>query len=173
VPAPSEESLAAIAAYEAAWNAGNEDALRALLAADATLEDSTFGNVLDEVDEIVAWSVNRLAMEVEFTIDGCASSGEAVKCTAEFDGPVMIALALVPWRDNYTFSFEDGLITNMKVVCIVCWDGTADNRVLDWVKEVDPTAWDASYWGSNVVQAPEKAAFWLEWAPKWEEAGRP
>jgi len=134
-----------------------------------------FGD-LDDVDEIVAWSVNRLAMDVEFTIDGCASSGEAVKCTAEFDGPVMIALALVPWRDNYTFSFDDGLIVNIKVVCIICWDGTADNRVIDWVKEVDPTAFDGpplTYFGSNKVLTPERAAFWLEWAPKWEEAGRP
>jgi hypothetical protein len=172
VPVPSAESLGVISGYETAWNDGNEDALRALFAADAILEDSTFG-VLDDVDDIVAWSVTRLAMEVEFAIEGCASSGEAVKCTAKFDGPVQIALTFVPWRDNYTFSFEDGLITNMKVVCIICWDGDVDDRVLDWVKEVDPTAWDVSYWASNLVQTPEKAAFWLEWAPKWEEAGRP
>jgi hypothetical protein len=171
-PIVSEAQSATIAAYETAWNDGNEDALRALFAPGAILEDSTFGD-LDTIDKIVASSVNRLAMEVALSIDGCAASGEAVTCEAEFDGAVPVAMNFVPWRDRYVFSFEDGQITNIKVTCIICWDGGADQRLTAWVKTVDPTAVAALSFGYNLVLTEEKAAAWLEWAPKWQEAGRP
>jgi hypothetical protein len=168
----SDAQSATIAAYETAWKDGDEDALRALFAAGASLEDSMFG-VIADVDGIVAWSAARLAMGVEFSIDDCVPSGDGVKCEAEFDGPVPVAMNQVPWRDNYKFTFEDGKITNIKVTCIVCWDGNADERLSDWVKTIDDTAWKAAYYGYNGVRTAEAAAYFLEWALKWQEAGRP
>ena len=49
----------------------------------------------------------RHAMEVVASIDDCVPAAETVKCSAEFDGPVMIALNFVPLTDIYTFTFED------------------------------------------------------------------
>jgi hypothetical protein len=168
----SDAQAATIAAYETAWNDGEWEAFRALFAPSASLDDSMFG-VLADVDRIVAWSAARLAMGVEFSIDDCVPSGEGVRCEAEFDGPIPIAMNTVPWRDRYAFSFEDGKITNINVTCIICWDGGADDRLSAWVKTVDETAWKAKYYGYNGVSTAEAAAFWLEWAPKWQEAGRP
>jgi hypothetical protein len=166
----SDAQAATIAAYETSWNDGEWDAFRALFAPDASLDDSMFG-VLADVDLIVTWSTNRLAMGVEFSIDDCAPSGENVACNAQFDGVVPIAMNTVPWRDKYVFSFEDGLITHIKVTCVICWDGNADERLRAWVKTVDDTA--PLKLGYNKVLTEEEAAAWLEWAPKWQEAGRP
>jgi hypothetical protein len=168
----SDEQAATLAAYETTWNDGEWDAFRALFAPSATLEDSMFG-VLSDVDLIVTWSTYRQAMEVEFSIDGCAPSGETVACAAEFDGVVPIAMNTVPWRDRYAFSFEDGLITHIKVTCVICWDGNADARLTAWVDTVDDSAVTVLGFGYNLVLTEEKAAAWLEWAPKWQEAGRP
>ena len=51
--------------------------------------------------------------------------------------------------------------------------GGADDRLTAWVKTVDPTAAAALGYGYNLPETEEKAAAWLEWAPKWHEAGRP
>jgi hypothetical protein len=166
----SDAQAATIAAYETSWNDGEWDAFRALFAPSASLEDSMFG-VLGDVDQIVTWSTYRLAMGVEFSIDDCAPSGETVVCAAEFDGVVPIAMNSVPWRDRYVFSFEDGLIAHIKVTCVICWDGNADDRLRAWVKTVDNSV--VVQFGYNLVLTEEKAAAWLEWAPKWQEAGRP
>jgi hypothetical protein len=166
----SDEQAATLAAYETTWNDGEWDAFRALFAPSATLEDSMFG-VLSDVDLIVTWSTYRQAMEVEFSIDGCAPSGETVACAAEFDGVVPIAMNTVPWRDRYAFSFEDGQITHIKVTCVICWNGAADDQLRAWVKTMDDTV--VIHLGYNLVLTEEEAAAWLEWAPKWQEAGRP
>lgn len=173
-PAPTVPAAqaATIAALEAAWNDGNEDALRALFAPDAVLEDSEFG-ILDNIDKIVAWTNGRRAMEVVASIDDCVPADDAVRCTAEFDGVVPIALQQVPWRDNYTFSFEDGLISRIDTVCVICTDTVPELRMRDWVESIDDTVWESSFYGANLVSTPEKAAYFLEWAPKWQEAGRP
>jgi hypothetical protein len=78
---------------------------------------------------------------------------------------------VVPWRDRYVFSFEDGQITHIKYTCIICWDGDAEDRFAAWVKTVDKTV--SPRYGYILVDTEEQAAVWLEWAPKWEEAGRP
>jgi len=99
-------------------------------------------------------------------------SGETVVCTAEFVGPVPTAMNFSPWRDRYVFSFDDGQITHIKYSCIICWDGDVEERFAAWVDTVDKTA----YAGNSayiLVDMEQKGAFWLEWAPKWEEAGRP
>jgi hypothetical protein len=167
----SDAQSATIAAYETTWNDGNEDAFRALFAPGAVLEDPENETRTGDVDWIVNQGVGRRAMGIELSIDGCALSGETVVCTAEFDGPVPIAMNVVPWRDRYVFSFEDGQITHIKYTCIICWDGDAEDRFAAWVKTVDKTV--SPRYGYILVDTEEQAAVWLEWAPKWEEAGRP
>ena len=170
----SEAQTATIAAYQTAWNDGDEDAFRALFAPGAVIENLLmYGQQGLDVDWLVNYSAGRRSMGTELSIDGCAPSGENVICTAEFDGLVPIAMNFVPWRDRYIFSFEDGQITYIKDSCIICWDGDADVRLTAWVKTVDPTAVAALGYGYNLPETEEKAAAWLEWAPKWQEAGRP
>jgi hypothetical protein len=169
VAAMSDAESATIAAYETAWNDGNEDAFRALFAPGAVIENPIFFDGAD-VDRLLKHNAGHRTMGTELSIDGCSPSGETVICTVEFDGVVPIAMNTVPWRDRYIFSFEDGQITHIKVSCIICWDGNADDRLRAWVKTVDNTIIQLGY---TLPESEEKAAAWLEWAPKWQEAGRP
>jgi hypothetical protein len=168
----SDVETATIAAFETAWNDGDEDATRVLFAPGAVFENPILFDGAD-VDRLLRYSAGQRTMGTELSIDGCAPSGENVICTAEFDGLVPIAMNFVPWRDRYIFSFEDGQITHIKVSCIICWDGDADERLRAWVKTVDPTALATLTFAYNLPETEEKAAAWLEWAPKWQEAGRP
>lgn len=171
---PPEQS-ATIAAYETAWNEGNEDAFRALFLPDAVIEDPwPHSQALFGVDWFVEQSAGRRMAGITLSIDNCglSGSGEAVVCEAEFDGAVPVAMNLVPWRDRYTVSFEDGLITDIAVACAICWNQAAEEQFAAWVKTVgEPVS------GLNknyvFIGTAEKAAYWLEWAPKWQEAGRP
>jgi hypothetical protein len=172
VAAVSDVETATIAAFETAWNDGDEDATRVLFAPGAVFENPILFDGAD-VDRLLRYSAGQRTMGTELSIDGCAPSGENVICTAEFDGLVPIAMNFVPWRDRYIFSFEDGQITHIKVSCIICWDGDADERLRAWVKTVDPTALATLTFAYNLPETEEKAAAWLEWAPKWQEAGRP
>ena len=172
-PTVSDAQSATIAAYETAWNDGDEDAFRALFAPGAVIEVPVFFDGDHDVDRLVMHSAGHRTMETELSIDGCIPSGENVICTGEFDGLVPIAMNHVPWRDRYIFSFEDEQITHIVQSCIICWDGDADGRLTAWVKTVDPTAVDVLAFGYNLPNPLEKAAAWLEWAPKWQEAGRP
>ena len=168
----SDAQSATIAAYETAWNDGDEDAFRALFTPGAVIEVPVFFDS-DDIDRLVMHSAGHRTMGTELSIDGCIPSGENVISTGEFDGLVPIAMNHVPWRDRYIFSFEDEQITHMVQSCIICWDGEADTRLTAWVKTVDPTAVDVLAFGYNLPNPLEKAAAWLEWAPKWQEAGRP
>ena len=168
----SDSQAATLAAYETAWNDGNEDAFRALFASpDVLLEDPENETRTGDIDFIVGQGVGRRAMGIELSIDGCSPWGETVVCTAEFDGPVPIAMNVVPWRDRYVFSFEDGQITHIKYSCIICWDGNAEDLIHTWVDTVDKTV--SLKFGYILVNTEEDGAAWLEWAPKWEEAGKP
>ena len=170
--AVSAAQAATIAAYQTTWNEGEWDAFRTLFVPGALLEEPEFLTTRSgDLDWILNQSTNRRLMEIELSIDGCVPSGEAVTCTAEFDGVVPIAMNAVPWRDKYVFSFEDELITHIKVTCVICWDGDADDRLRAWVNTVDNTA--VVQLGYILAETEEKAAAWLEWAPKWQEAGRP
>jgi len=44
---------------------------------------------------------------------------------------------------------------------------------MDWIKTVEPSAQLVLSDGYMLADSEEKAAAWLEWAPKWQEAGRP
>jgi hypothetical protein len=168
----SDAQAATIDSYATAWNDGNEEALRALFAPEVVMQDSQFGDLAD-ADQIVAWTAGRRAMEVAMTIGSCTPADEKVRCEAEFTGVVPIAMNYVPWRDTYTFSFEDGKISNIRVVCIICWDGDADLQLTTWVEETDSAAAALLAYGYNLVSTEERGAAWLEWAQKWQEAGRP
>lgn len=168
----SDAQTAILAAYVTAWNTGDEDAFRVLFAPGVVIEKPVLNDGAD-VDRLLQHSAGMRAMGTELGIEGCAASGENVICEFQFDGLVPTAMNFGPWRDRYVFSFEDGQITHIKVSCIICWDGDADERLRAWVKTVDPTALDTLIFGYNLPLTEEKAAAWLEWAPKWQEAGRP
>lgn len=172
-PTVSDAQSATITAYETAWNDGDEDAFRTLFAPGAVVEVPVFFDGEHDVDRLVMHSAGHRTMGTELSIDGCIPSGENVICTGEFDGLVPIAMNHVPWRGTYVFSFEDEQITHIVQSCIICWDGDAEERLTAWVKTVDPTAVDVLAFGYNLPNPLEKAAAWLEWAPKWQEAGRP
>lgn len=172
-PVVSDEQAATIAAYQTTWNDGDEDAFRALFAPGAALEDPENFTRSGDVDWIVEQSAGRLLAEISLSIYDCVLSGEeAVTCTAEFAGAVPIAMNFVPWRDTYVFSFEDELITHISQTCVICWDGDAEDRFGAWIKTVDEPQSTENY-GYILLGTEEKAAYWLEWAPKWQEAGRP
>lgn len=169
----SDAQSATIAAYETTWNDGDENAFRALFAPGAVIEDPwPHSQALFGVDWLVEQSAGRRMAGIGLSINDCGLSGELVICEAEFDGLVPAAMNLVPWRDRYTFSFEDGLITDIAVACLICWDQGAEDRFAAWVTTVDepPSGLNRNY---VFIGTEEKAAYWLEWAPKWQEAGRP
>ncbi|MGI9584738.1 MAG: nuclear transport factor 2 family protein, partial [Acidimicrobiia bacterium] len=172
-PPVFSEQAAAIASFETAWNHGNEEALRALFTPDASVDQEGFSPGHTDVNQIVAWALARNAMEVVASIDECAPAGETVRCNAEFDGPVFIALNLVPLRDTYTFTFEDGLIARISFVCQICENRDLEFKMGQWVRVQAPGATPSLIPSHTWVKTPEHAAFFLEWAVRWQEAGRP
>lgn len=168
----SDAEAATLAAYETTWNGGNEDAFRALFASqDVLLEEPEHLTTRSgDVDFIVGQGIGRRAMEIVLSIDDCARSDDTVVCTAEFDGPVPTAINFSPWRDKYVFSFEDGQITHIKVTCVICINFDFEERLIAWAR--DQTDWGTKF-GVILVNTEEEGAEWLEWASKWQEAGRP
>ena len=169
----SSEQAAAIVSFETAWNDGNEEALRALFTPDASLDQEGFSPGHTDVDQIVAWALARNAMGVVASIDECAPAGETVTCNAEFDGPVFVALNFVPLRDIYTFAFEDGLIAHISFVCQICENPELEFKMGEWVRAQAPGVTPSLIPSHTWARTPEHAAFFLEWAVKWQEAGRP
>lgn len=176
-PVVPAAQAAAIASFEAAWNDGDEEALRAVFAPDAGLEYRDAAFPFAGVDQIVAWALARQAMEVVASIDDCVpTDGETVTCTAEFDGAVISALNFVPLRDTYTITFEDDVITHIGVDCQICANRDLEFEMGQWVRSQAPGAQAQCSPGCPTlvfVNTPEQAAYYLEWAVKWEEAGRP
>lgn len=171
-PSVSSEQTATIASFEAAWNDGNEEALRALLTADASLEydASQFG--LDN-NQLMDWALSRRAMDVVASIGDCVPADETVKCSAEFDGPVIIALALAPLRDVYTFTFEGDLIAHIHTLCQICGDNGHEFTMGQWARTQASGTPPPLIHSYTDVRTPEEAAWYLEWAVRWHDAGRP
>jgi len=171
-PTVPVEQLATIAAYESTWNDGDEEAFRTLFTPSAEREADNF-EMSGDVDVILKHMRGRLAMELELSIEGCTPLGDKSLCTATFDGLVPRAMSYAPWRDRYIFSFEGEQISHIEMVCIICWEQAAEWRFMDWIKTVEPSAQLVLSDGYTLADSEEKGAAWLEWAPKWHEAGRP
>ncbi|MCL1588844.1 MAG: nuclear transport factor 2 family protein [Actinomycetia bacterium] len=174
-PTVSDVQTATLAAYQTAWNDGDEDAFRALFAPGALLENSEYELQGGDVDRMLTYMRGRRAMGIELSIDGCAPSDETVICEAEFDGVVPIAMNFAPWRDRLIFSFEDEQITHIVTTCVICWNADTDREFLAWIQTqgVDQTLLDVLDFGYTLIETEAKGAAWLEWAAKWQEAGRP
>lgn len=172
-PTVSARQAATIEALETAWNGGNEESFRALFAAGAYLAYADDPYPFTDVDLIVSWALARQSMGVVVSIDDCVPADETVRCTAEFDGPVIIAMDFVPLRDVYSFTFEDDLIASIDAVCQICGSGDNEYNMGQWVRTQAPGATPLSLPSHTRVRTPDDVAYYLEWAIKWQEAGRP
>lgn len=171
-PTVPVERLATIAAYEATWNDGDEETFRTLFAPGAEREADNF-EMSGDVDLIIKHMRGRRAMGLDLSIDGCTPLDDKSLCTASFSGLVPMAMSYAPWRDRYIFSFDGDQISHIETVCIICWEQAAEWRFMDWIKTVEPSAQLVLSDGYMLADSEEKGAAWLEWAPKWHEAGRP
>ena len=117
------------------------------------------------------------ARQTVTTLSECRSLGSAVQCTIEYSGPVEDALYGGPISAPYTFRLSnDGLIEEIRFN-----DGSiraatfeAGGRFLSWMQDEHSDVYtQMAAIGNRELLAESDAELWLEWAPRWAEAGRP
>ena len=170
--AAGAESLGVISAFEAAWNAGDGDALEPLFTPGITISDGS-ANTLSFATLLVAMASDQ-AKEQIVRIEECRPSGELVICEVYGDGPVGEALYGMPGHSRETYKIVDGQFVEFKHTCVIC-PGDFENKVIAWVRTISPADFDQmrDYEDNWMITGPSVGALWLKYAPLWDEAGRP
>ena len=172
-PVPSAESLAVISAFEAAWNAGDTDALEALFTPGIAISVGSADNALSFETFLVAMAANQ-AREEALRIEECRANGESVTCEVYVDGAVWEALYLMPGHSRETYKVVDGKFVEFTHTCILGCEAEFENLVIAWVRTISPG--DADEMAGPIIgttTGPDIGALWLKYAPLWNEAGRP
>ena len=170
-PVMTDEIVALLESYEAAFNDGDTNRFRLLFSADARRVDSRDpGNSvsLDKIVDEMLWLGVREST-LDLNTSNCAATSYGVRCEAEYSGPVEAAMyenGLL--LRTYRLHIDDGKITEIEEACtnddcrvqmsVAIWAENAHGvRLVDW--------WP--------VLAGDDAELWLEYAPLWADAGRP
>ncbi len=171
-PELTAELLSLAAEYEKAFNEGDEAGLSALLSESfgpyqpAFLWDLTMSR-----EDFLAYNQLVHLRGGELSIEGCKATDYGMRCEFVHSGPVEVAVYGAPWRVNNAIHVEDGRIAGIESQ-IVAWPHIdLQDAVIAWVKTINPD--DGAKMGRLDPGTEEDAPLWLEYAPRWVEAGRP
>ena len=172
----TDRDAAFVAEYERIVNSGDRDAFVALFAPGAGRLWSAENPIVILAERLADEMTGLLVRETTTSLDECRSIGSSVRCTVEFSGPVEQALYGGPLSGPYSFLLtDDGLIEEIRGN-----DGSfapaleAGGRFLSWMRDEHPDVYAQMVpIGSRELLAESDAELWLEWAPRWAEAGRP
>ena len=166
-------AMAAITTYQRAFNAGDPLELAEVL--DEGVERTELlepGLTLDATG-LVAEAVELHAQGTTLNISECALEVESMRCTFTYSGPVPEALFRGPAVYTERVEVSEGTITAWETRCATCPGIEMYDAVVAWVAAQDPEAAArmGSQWYPKMTDGDP--LLWLEWAPKWAEAGRP
>ncbi|TDI53485.1 MAG: hypothetical protein E2O95_02855 [Acidobacteria bacterium] len=179
-PVMTDELLAFLESYEAAFNNADEVAFRALHTADARLvfEFNPGNNVT--LDRLVEEMLNLRRQETILTIEDCIAASHGAQCNFVYSGPVETALWLGPVVNTNTFYIDGGQITEIGMRSSTNGAVSGGNLqdsfelVLDWVERNFPEdRRNMIRPGVRDLLAFDDSELWLKYAPLWAEAGRP
>jgi len=170
-PEMTDELLALLESYEAAFNDGDADSFRSLFSVDARREDSRDpGNTVSVdriVDEMLWLGVRESSLDLD--VSNCVATDVGADCEAAYSGPVETAMYETGLLlRTYQLWVEDGKITRIKERCDN-GDCRIQMSVVRWVQETHRVRL-IDWWP---VLAGDDAELWVEYAPLWAEAGRP
>jgi len=173
-PVMSEEMLAFVEAYEAAFRSGNADDFRAILAPGAFRVDKRAPELMVPSETLVEEMVNLHARQTTLELVDCQPSKTTMTCTSTFDGPVEQALHGVPVTSRDTFTVAgDGTLLKIAAGGVAV-DFSRFDGFVNWMAAEHPEIHaQMIVSGFNQVLAHEDSWIYLEWAPVWADLGRP
>jgi hypothetical protein len=178
----TDEVVALLDSYEAAFNARDEAAFRSFFAPDFWRADPSSLEWKQSVEYMVNMMLNSRVQETTLSIEDCTPSDEGAQCKFKYAGAVEQALYFGPIIDTVQVHIVEGKIPDM---LITEWE-TGDlqersgQKVLDWVEENFPEDRPKmaivaigvvnDQFGLDPVEVLE---LWSKYVPLWAEAGRP
>jgi len=175
-PVMTDEILALLTNYEAAFNNADAAAFRALFTPDARfVQERNPGNTVS-VDRLVGEMVNLRRQESTLALVDCTATSYGARCKFVYSGAVETALFYGPATNTIALYIDGGQITELGLRATSLPGVIPDpwQQVLDWVEENFPEdREDMISPMINDILASEDSELWLKYAPLWQEAGRP
>lgn len=178
-PAPGvgdfAEAMLIVNRLEQAMNSGDTVAIAALLASGFTTSDPDGTSALTS-DEWIPFLAFNAAEDVQYRFSQCEPRSSRISCTVDWSGPVLAAVHPWPWQTEMSIAVASGLVTSIEERPLsVPTDETAVRlEMVEWFESQDPEAAAAILETEGLLYNNlEAAETFLEWAPKWVEAGRP
>ena len=168
---PGEQAV--LDAYLAAVAAGDDQALRAVLAPGLQrTSEQGYSPPAIGLEGLVLEAQTRHARGSTVALENCTPTGDRIQCSMIIDGPVDQALYPFQLRDNYWFTIDGDQIVAMHAKCAVCTPGgSAEDEVRSWVRTFDPDVVGEMGGIPDYALTVEGGAAWLEYAPLWRDAG--
>lgn len=166
-------AMSVLRIYESAFNAGDAQGMSESLSDDLVRTEFLEPGLTLGAAGLVAEAQDLHAQGTTLRVSECVVEAEALRCTFTYSG--VVPSALFQGDAVYTERIEvtDGSISGWESRCAICPGIDMHDAVVAWVATQDPDAalLMGSQWYPKVTDGDP--LLWLEWAPKWAEAGRP
>jgi len=174
-PVMTDEILALLTNYEAAFNNADDAAFRALYRPGAVMVDEDNPGLNVSLDKLVAQMMDLRRQESSLALEDCAATSYGALCNFVYSGAVETALFLGPLTETYALHIDRGQITELGWRSWTVGPNEDPwQHVRDWVEENFPEDRKNMLDSKDVfVLASEDSELWLKYAPLWAEAGRP